>query len=607
MSLVYSVSLANPNAHEIKITLDIENPDPQGQRLTLPAWIPGSYMIRDFAKNILSLKAYAAAQEISATKLDKQSWLIDPCDGILRVEYRVYAWDLSVRAAHFDNTHAYFNGTSVFLRVLGHEGQPHNMKLLRPDNDLYRHWCVSTSMPCSDAGNNGFTEYQTGSYAELIDYPVEIGDQEELQFTVQGVQHRIAVSEGGVFDQERILRDLEKICAEHASMYCELPVKRYLFLVLATPDGYGGLEHSDSTSLMCKRADLPAYRMNRPTKGYRQFLGLCSHEYFHLWNVKRIKPQRLATADLSTEVHTELLWAFEGITSYYDELALARCGCLEMSEYLDLLATTVTRVQRGYGRFRQSVAESSFDSWSKFYKQDENAPNAIVSYYAKGALVALGLDVELRERSANGLSLDDLMRALWADYGKTLTGVGEKDIEKLAEQLLGESLQAFFSDYVHGTRELPLAKWFSSLGIGYRLRPAVTLDDLGGFVDKLEEARARVVLGARYTWREGGLLLQQVFQHQSAQLAGLAPGDVLLAIDEERVNEKNIDHILNRHPPGTELSLHYFRRGRMHQGLLPTQLAVDDTCDLSLLAADEMSPQQQLLQRDWMASSQTNP
>lgn len=269
------------------------------------------------------------------------------------------------------------------------------------------------------------------------------------------------------------------ICAEHAGMFGRLPVDRYLFLTLATADGYGGLEHSDSTSLICKRTDLPARQMIKPDKAYRQFLGLCSHEYFHLWNVKRIRPARLAAADLGSECYTELLWAFEGITSYYDDLALVRSGVLSAEEYLDTLANTVTRVLRTPGRLRQSVAESSFDAWIKFYKQDENAPNAVVSYYVKGALVALGLDVTLRERSADSLSLDDLMRRLWERYGRTGIGVPERGIEVEAGELLGASLEAFFQQYVYGKEELPLTEWFGKLGIGYRVRGANNAEDVG--------------------------------------------------------------------------------------------------------------------------------
>jgi predicted metalloprotease with PDZ domain len=230
----------------------------------------------------------------------------------------------------------------------------------------------------------GFGRYRAQGSADLIDHPVEMGDFLHTQFLAAGTPHEIAIYGRHRADLGRLSRDLQKVCEEHANLFGELPPDRYLFLMMVVGQGYGGLEHRDSTSLICSRADLPVPGQTEVTEGYRRLLGLCSHEYFHLWNVKRIQPARIQSSDLSGEVHTRLLWAFEGFTSYYDDLALVRCGLITERDYLDLLAQTITRVMRVNGRTKQSVAESSFDAWTKFYKQDENAPNAIVSYYAKG-------------------------------------------------------------------------------------------------------------------------------------------------------------------------------------------------------------------------------
>ncbi|MES9938833.1 MAG: peptidase M61, partial [Sedimenticola sp.] len=385
-AISYQVKPVSPEAHLFEVTLKIAEPDQQGQMLVMPSWILGSYMIRDFAKNLVTLTAQSGGQQVAWEKQDKQSWLFAPCGGELTVTYTIYAWDLSVRSAHLDTTHGYFNGTSLFLRVVGQEQQPCDVELLPPDGDAYVGWRVATTLQENMASYLGFGSYKAANYDELVDHPVEMGTFDYAEFDVAGVPHTIAITGRHDADMERLCSDLEVLCNSHIDMFGQLPeMDRYLFQVMAVGDGYGGLEHRSSTSLICKRTDLPKRGEEKVTKGYRQFLGLASHEYFHLWNVKRIRPEAFRTADLSKEVHTRLLWAFEGITSYYDDLSLIRTGRIEAESYLELLAQVITRVQRGSGRRKQSLSDSSFDAWTKFYKQDENAPNAIVSYYAKGA------------------------------------------------------------------------------------------------------------------------------------------------------------------------------------------------------------------------------
>lgn len=586
MKLHYTLAVHDAAAHEFAVGLTIDQPDPTGQLLTLPAWIPGSYMIRDFARNVVAISARDAAGPVALHKTDKQTWRTGPLEGGLHVEYRVYAWDLSVRAACVDQTRAYFNGPALFLRPVGLEAEPCELELYRPVGPTYADWRVSTTLPAQVTDAAGFGLYRAHDYEALLDYPVEIGRQAVFAYAAAAVRHEMAISEGGRYDTTRLQSDLSRICAEHAAMFGELPVQRYLFLVLAVGDGYGGLEHRDSTSLICKREDLPAAEMTKATKGYRRFMGLCSHEYFHLWNVKRIRPAELAAADLSAETYTELLWAFEGITSYYDELALLRSGCLSLAEYLDLLAPTVTRVMRGSGRTRQSIAESSFDAWTRFYKQDENAPNAIVSYYAKGALVAFGLDMTLRSRSKGALSLDDLMRDLWDNFGRTGQGVPERGIETRVTALLGEPLDDFFADFVYGTRELPLAEWFAAIGVDCRLLPAIKPDDDGGYVENFD-ARATVptrALGARLVENQGQIQVQQVSLDGAAHAAGVAAGDILLALDGERLSLQRLPDLLGRIEPYEGVSLHLFRRDRLLTLSLQVREAPADTCYLGLLA-----------------------
>jgi len=597
----YSIRPSSPESHIFAVTLIVKQPDEAGQVLSLPAWIPGSYMIRDFARHIVSIKASCEGDRVDLAKLDKQTWRADPVNGTLIVMYEVYAWDLSVRGAHLDTTHGFFNGTSVFMQVVGQEQNEAVVKIAKPGGAEYLSWKVATSMPVRSVDGQGFGSYLAGSYQHLIDYPVEMGTYQELEFQVQGIPHRMAITGRCSVDKQRLAQDLQKICAHHAQFFGELPVSRYLFLTMAVGDGYGGLEHLDSTSLMCKREDLPGRDTSEITKGYRDFLGLCSHEYFHLWNVKRIRPELLKQGGLSQEVHTELLWAFEGITSYYDDLALVRCGCIEPPAYLDLMARTVTRVMRGSGRLKQSIAESSFDAWTRFYKQDENAPNAIVSYYTKGALVAFGLDMLLRDVTDDRASLDQLMRMLWEKHGKSDLGVPEDGPEQLASKLAGCDLSDFFSQAVHGTDDLSLADWFASLGIGYRLRPAKNQGDWGGHCDNPAGIQPRQDIGVRYKQQGDLLLLTHVLDAGAAQSAGLSAGDKLIAIDGIHVNKANLELLVSQPEQGVELTVHAFRRDELMTFQLLPKDAPLDTCDLWLLPDNECTERQLLRRREWLA------
>ena len=446
-------------------------------------------------------------------------------------------------------------------------------------------------MPVVEVDERGFGRYRARSYESLIDYPVEIAPLDACDFSVRGIPHRLAIYGRHHCDFERLKCDLEKICSVHADLFDDLPLERYLFMVTAVGDGYGGLEHRDSTSLMCSRKELPRRGEKSVTKDYRRFLGLCSHEYFHLWNVKRIRPQVLKLAKLDQEAHTSLLWAFEGITSYYDDLALVRSGVIEPKAYLEQLCEIVTRVMRGRGRFRQSVAESSFDAWTRFYKQDENAPNAIVSYYAKGALIAFGLDVTLRTLSSDSVSLDDLMRKLWQEYGKPDIGVPEDGVEKAAGELVDASLDDFFTSCVHGTGELPLAEWFAAMGIGYRLRPATSLSDPGGVPDRPGEPAAEPVpvLGARTRDNRGAAELVTLYENGAAQRAGLAAGDRIIAVDGLQVDADTIHAAIAALSPGREVRVHAFRRDELMTFKLAMQPAEADTCDLWLLDDAEVA------------------
>ncbi len=577
----YCIIPKNPQAHLFEVTLTISEPDPEGQRLSLPAWIPGSYLIRDFAKHVVRLSAEALGQSLAVQKLNKSTWRCAPNTGPLTISYEVYAWDSSVRAAHLDTSHGFFNGASVFLKVEGQENQPCRVAILPPEGEAYDSWRVATALPRSGAEPNGFGDYQAGDYEELIDHPVEMGEFSLAAFEACSVSHAIAITGRHRADMSRLCQDLKVLCEYHIRFFGEpAPMDRYVFLVTAVGEGYGGLEHRASSALLCSRNDLPRAGETEIGEGYQNFLGLCSHEYFHTWNVKRIKPAAFTPYNLDSENYTRLLWAFEGITSYYDELGLVRSELISQDSYLERLGQTITRVLRGSGRLKQSLADSSFDAWTKFYQQDENAPNAIVSYYTKGSLVALALDLTLRRETQGRCSLDEVMRALWKTYGKTGVGVPENGVEQLAAEVSGLDLRSFFDAVLRGTEDLPLEVLLASVGIGYELRASESGEDKGGEPGK--GGAPRTTLGVRLTPNEKEAKISQVLDESAAQLAGLSAGDSLIAVDGIRATASNLEKIIESYPAGSTVRIHAFRRDGLMEFQATLKAAPLDTCVLTI-------------------------
>jgi predicted metalloprotease with PDZ domain len=561
----YRIVPVDPHAHLFEVTLTIARPDPEGQRVALPAWIPGSYMIREFARHVVSIAARSGQRAVRLRKLDKHGWQASRCDGPLEIRYTVYAWDLSVRAAHLDATHGFFNGTSVFLRAIGQEDSPCEVLIEPPAGDAYADWRVATTLPEAGARRHGFGRYRAADYDELVDHPVEMGRFTLASFDVGGARHEVAITGRHDADTARLCRDLARVCAEQVRLFeprtRRAPVGRYLFQVMAVGDGYGGLEHRSSTALICSRNDLPWRGQRELPEGYRGFLGLASHEYFHTWNVKRIKPAAFARYDLQHENYTRLLWIFEGFTSYYDDLMLVRSGVIGRDAYLGLLAKAISGVMRGPGRRLQSVAESSFDAWIKYYRQDENSPNAIASYYAKGSLVALALDLTIRSRSDGRRSLDDAMRLMWRRYGRDFferrEGLGEDEFPRLLEEATGLRLDAQIRSWAYGTAELPLARLLQPVGV----QLALGRGDQGP-----------ASLGAKLAMRDGQLAIATAYAGQAAQRAGLSAGDTLVAVDGLRVvDERALKALLARRKPGDRLKVHAFRRDE----LLECELELD--------------------------------
>lgn len=554
----YRITSLDPASHLYDVSLTVDSPAADGQVFSLPAWIPGSYMIREFGKNIVQLRGESNGRKVAVKKLDKHTWQAAPCKGALTLHYQVYAWDLSVRTAHLDRTHGFFNGTSVFLAAHGFEDGEQVVDIVRPEGEDFKRWRVATAMPELKAKRYGFGTYVAPNYDALIDHPVEIGDFALATFQAHGVPHDVVIT-GRVpnLDLARLCDDLKKICEAQIAFFeprsKRAPMDRYVFMTLAVGDGYGGLEHRASTALICSRADLPVKGKAEQTDGYRTYLGLCSHEYFHTWNVKRIKPAVFAPYDLRQENYTSLLWLFEGFTSYYDDLFLVRTGVIDLDNYLKLVGKTVTGVLRGSGRKKQSVAESSFDAWVKYYRQDENASNAIVSYYTKGSLVALGLDLTIRSQTRGRRSLDDVMRGLWVRYGRDFydgkqQGVPEDEILAIMEELSGADLKRFHDRHIRGTEDVPLEDLLPAFGVAYEANVP---------------ADAKPWLGARIGKEGGDAKLAAVYEGGPAMLAGLSAGDKLVAIDGLRVPASGPDGLLARYRINDTVRIHAFRRDEL--------------------------------------------
>ncbi|MDQ5897317.1 MAG: hypothetical protein QG612_1403 [Pseudomonadota bacterium] len=501
-------------SHHYRVTMTLPHPAPR-QRLSLPAWIPGSYLVREFARHLSELKASQGRREVALTQIDKHSWEAD-CSGrgALTLSWRVYAFDNSVRCAWLDAQRGFFNGTGVFLRAEGREADEHRVTL----GALPEGWQAATGLPEVAPG-----EWSAPDYDALIDHPFELGAFWRGRFTACGTEHEFVVA-GALpgFDGERLLADTKKICEAQIRFWhgrddgCDPPpFERYVFMLNATDDGYGGLEHRNSTALICTRRDLPRRGDASSSDGYVTLLGLISHEYFHTWNVKRLKPREFAAYELQRENYTRLLWFFEGFTSYYDDLFLVRTGLIDEARYLRLVARTANQVLGTPGRRVQSAAAASFDAWVKYYRPDENSANATVSYYTKGAQIALCLDLTLR--AAGRGSLDEVMRELWRASGGG--PIGEDDILAALRRVGRRDFAPEIAAWVHGTGDLPLAELLPALGVDLRR----------------ERPLLQQRLGARLNESAAGLKVQAVVAGAAAEAAGLSAGDEILALGDWRV------------------------------------------------------------------------
>lgn len=516
--LHYQIEFDDYRQHLIHVTLRFVA-DPT-QVLSLPSWIPGSYLIREFSKHIESVRAYDEdGRLLEIQKFEKNKWRLFNTDHeLITVEYDVYAYDLSVRGAYVDQTRLYVNPACACLGLEGQEDKAVEVELFLPDE--LKHFQLATGMASKSLVKGRFT-LKAKNYAELIDAPFELAEQTRFGFEANGIPHEFVVSGKHAMNAARMQQDIEKICATEISMFGSAPFSNYTFMTMATANSYGGLEHQNSTSLISPREDLPrANEPEEPSEDYQRFLGLCSHEYFHSWLVKFIRPENFVNYDLNKESFTSLLWIFEGFTSYYDDLILLRSGVISQASYIKLLKTQIDRYLQNPGRFVQSVSESSFDAWVKFYRQDENSNNAGTSYYNKGCLVALCLDLGLRLR---GSSLDALMRKLYENAQKGIQ-VHERTIVELCNELTGDNWIEQINHLINTTDELPLDQLFPEFGLSYSLKNDKSLP-----------------LGLKLVDKPEGVLVQSARRDGAAAQAGLSAHDVIIAIDGLKATAKLVE------------------------------------------------------------------
>ena len=590
----YTVTPADPQAHLFAVACEVPQPDARGQAFRLPSWIRGSYLVRDFARHVVAVEASAGGKAVALERVDKRTLRCAPCQGPLILTCTVYAFDDSVRKAYLDTRRAFFNGSSLFYAVEGRTAEPVEVVVRPPARLEGARWRVATAMDPHEVDGDGFGTYRAASYEEALDHPFELGEFQRIDFDVDGIPHSYVLAGRCDVDGARLAQDTGRICHAQRELFGQEPaLPRYLFLTRVVGAGYGGLEHRASSALICSRNDLPRPGMAGLPREYRAFLGLVSHEYFHLWNVKRITAERFAGSDLAAEAYTGDLWHYEGVTSYYDDLTLLRAGVIEAPAYLDLLAETATRLQRTPGRRVHSLADASFETWLKYYQPDENTPNATVSYYIKGALAALCLDLHLRLHSAT--TLDAVMRELWHRYGRADRPVPEGGLEQVAAELSGLALQRELDAWLRSTAELPLAELLAEFAVDARLRAPLGDADPGG---RLSGKPVGATLGLKL--KPGETTIAHVLASGPAQRAGLSGGDVLVALDGLRVLPGQWPLRLAALRPGQAYTLHYFRADELLSAQVVAEPLPLDTWTLTL--AEGATPERLARRQAWLGA-----
>ncbi len=542
-SIAYSVSVGSASQHLLHVTLTVRGDLPEPLNLEMPVWTPGSYLVREYSRHVQSLRAESATGPVGVRKVSKNRWAIAHGGADrLTIDYEVYAHDLTVRTNHVSDSHAYWNGAATYVRPVEADGSwdrlPVEVRVVRP----HALWSVATSLepvvPAPDGAPSDVSVFRARDFDDLVDCPIDVGRHERLEFTVRDKPHAIVLwGARARFDRERLVRDVRAIVEAEAEFFGGLPYDHYLFLMHLAKGGRGGLEHCTSCSLLVSPESIET------PEGYDDVLSLFAHEFFHLWQIKRTKPEGLVPFDYGRENYTRMLWLFEGGTSYYDWLLIRRAGLVDARSYLKHLASEIARLEETPGREVQSLEDASFDAWIKLYRPDENSSNSTVSYYLKGEVVCALLDLEIRVRSKGARSLDDVLRHLWREYGSTGRGVPESSIEAVIAAATDVDVADLIDTLVRSTSALPYDRVFAHAGLSMRARPG-----------------RGTALGVRLRNDNGRVMIASVLRGSAAERGGLAAGDEIIAVDGRRVDESSLREQLKHREPEEKIDVMYSRR-----------------------------------------------
>ncbi|MBF2067169.1 MAG: M61 family metallopeptidase [Calothrix sp. C42_A2020_038] len=572
----YQVAMPQPQTHLYEVTLQIAN-CPSPVDLKFPVWTPGSYLVREYSKNLQNFTATASGDEkpLPWRKISKNHWKVDTLDtSLVTIRYCVFANELSVRTNHLDATHAYFNGAALFFRIPNYDKLPINITITLPNKE----WHITTALPPVPGKTNTFV---AADFDTLVDSPFEIGSHQVHHFEVLGKPHELVIWGKGNYQVQRMITDIKRIIEVEAAMFGGLPYSRYVFLLHLFAQAYGGLEHKNSCSLIYQRFGF------RDQDKYERFLQLVAHEFFHLWNVKRIRPKAMEVFDYDAENYTPSLWFCEGTTSYYDLLIPLRAGIYDATSYLSHLSKEINRYQKTPGRKVQPLSESSFDAWIKLYRPDANSGNSQVSYYLKGEMISLLLDLMIRERHQNQRSFDDVLVKMWEQFGKNEIGFTPEQLQSVIELVAEVDLADFFQSYVDGLEDLPFNKYLQPFGL-----------------QLVGDSDGEPYLGARVSTENGKEIIKFVEAGSPAQLAGIDAGDELLAIDGIKVGANNLAERLKDYQPLSNIQITVF-----HQDLLcnyNVTLTASQPTKYNLKLIDNLSTNQKDNLIGWLGASAKN-
>lgn len=571
LEICYQVAMPNPQTHLFEVTLQVKGWAAAVLDLKLPVWTPGSYLVREYAKHLQNFSA-TGEKALPWRKVSKNHWQVDTLgQSEITVRYRVFANELSVRTNHLDGTHGYFNGAALFFYLPGFEHQPIQVTIAPP----YPNWQVATPLPTVPGQTNTF---RAVDFDTLVDSPFEIGTHALYEFEAQGKPHQLAIWGQGNADPERIIQDTQKIIDVEAELFGGLPYNSYLFLLHLSPQGNGGLEHKNACSLNYPRFGF------RAKEKYQRFMQLVAHEFFHLWNVKRIRPKALEVFDYDQENYTTSLWFSEGTTSYYDLNLPFRAGIYDAKTLISNFSKEITRLQTTPGRQVQPASESSFDAWIKLYRPDANSANSQISYYLKGEMVSFLLDLLIRQRHGSQRSLDDVMRQMWQQFGKDEIGFTPEQLKATLETVADTDLSDFFARYIDGTEELPFDSFLEPFGL--RLQTETEGDDQPPF------------LGLTVKTENSRELIKLVEAGSPAHQAGIDPGDELLAINGFRISADQLSDRLKDYQPGQTVEITHFHQDELRTSTVT--LAAPRSTRYQIVVVDNPSPAQEQNFASWL-------